>query len=139
MNQAFVSLRVLSDTMSPASLEAALSMCGDRTWAKGARRGATQLVEKENGWELVSSLSAEHTLEEHINSLMQRSDVLVIPLKRIGSAVGVQVSCAVYGEVCPPINLPSTTVERLAALGSSLDIDVYVLSDNDDNSTTSNV
>ena len=67
----YVSLRIIDETCPPEEITRAVGISPSSTWYKGDSRNKTQLKEKDNGWELKSTLPEESLLAEHVKYLLE--------------------------------------------------------------------
>ena len=98
----------------------------DHAWVKGDVRKGTKLAEVENGWELKSSTSGEAQLQQQMTRLLDKIAPVASTLKQLPGSCIVQISCVVYAETPPPLNFPADLISRMAEVGASLDIDLYI-------------
>lgn len=126
MSKIYVSLRVMSGTISPTEITAYLGIEPDHVWAKGDVRKGTKLSEVENGWELKSSTNSEAQLQQQVTRLLDKIMPAANTLKELSGSWIVQISCVVYGEIPPPLNFSAEIISRMAAVNAALDIDLYI-------------
>jgi hypothetical protein len=104
-------------------------MHGDQHWRIGDTRWKSIIVEKNNGWVLNSGLPESSSLEDHINALLERVASGSDRIRSLSEVAEVELSCVVYGEHMPALNFAPRVVHRIAQLGASLDIDLYISDD----------
>lgn len=126
MSKIYVSLRVMSGTISPTEITAYLGIEPDHVWSKGDVRKGTKLSEVENGWELKSSTNSEAQLQQQVTRLLDKIMPAANTLKELSGTWIVQISCVVYAETPPPLNFSAELISRMAAVNAALDIDLYI-------------
>ncbi|WP_437575487.1 DUF4279 domain-containing protein [Sorangium sp. So ce887] len=129
MKKTCVSLRLMSDQMSPEQIGEELGAPADNSWHKGARRKETGLIEKENGYEFQALLDTDAPLEEQIDILLRRLDPIIEKIRAL-RCDHVQLTCAVYASEVPSIWFPPSVIERLGRMGASIDVDLYIAEGN---------
>src|SRR5262249_33144452 len=99
-----------------------------RTWIAGERVGPTIRKYESNGWALESQLLTEMNPEAHLQELFRRiPDQIVHQLRLVTSEWKIQFSLVLeMQDETPPFNLRVDTLQRIASLGASLDVDMYL-------------
>ena len=112
----------------PPSITALVGFQPSETWLAGDRvlPQATN-VHHENGWVLRSPVDPfETTLEQALDALFAE---IANPaaFRSLPSDAEVEVACAIYvqSEEWPYLGLSSKLISRIAAVGASLDLDIY--------------
>lgn len=100
-----------------------------RTWKKGQQIARSALASVENGWELASDSNDPLSVEAHLLDLLDRlPPKSVARLRKACPGCEVQLSITIEVESeTPAVNFTPESLRRLAAIGASLDIDLYVL------------
>jgi hypothetical protein len=113
---------------SADEISKAIAVQPTRAWAAGDRIGPTKRTHDSNGWELESSLVDEWDPEKHLKALLDRLPAdLPQRLRRASPQWCVQFSLVLeLHDQTPPFNLAVDTVQRIAELGASVDVDLYV-------------
>lgn len=124
-------LLILGFDCAPAAISEVLGVAPTRTWSTGDRviPQATKL-HSENGWVLRSPSDPEHTTPEESIRALLASLPNHSAIEQIRSRGDVQVTCTIYTyKHRPSLFLPPDLMAQLAALGASLDVDIYDLSE----------
>lgn len=113
---------------SPEEITRVLGVQPSRSWITGQRVGPTLQTYKSNGWALESTLAGKANPEAHLLELFGRiPSQLIQQLRRIAPACNIQFSLVLeMQDETPPLNLSVDTVQRIASLGASIDVDMYV-------------
>jgi hypothetical protein len=125
MQRMQVSLRLTSGLMSPEQMSEELGIVADRIWRKGERRGATNIVEKENGCEFRAATATGESLEEQADILLRRLNPIADKVRAM-RCDDVQLTCAMYASEVPALHFSAATIQALSRLGASIDVDLYV-------------
>jgi hypothetical protein len=90
-------------------------------------------------WAFQSPLPLHDHVDHHLEALLQLLESSSSRIRDCASRYSTQVSCAIYyKDFTPGINLSAATLQRIAALGVSLDFDLYFLSDDIDPNQSGN-
>ena len=127
MQETVVRLFVLSTDQGPDEITATIGLSCDRCWRIGDERPHTIIREDKNGWVLSSGLPKTAKLEDHIDALLSMLDSRSRAVKSLTSTSEVILSCAVYANTPPALYFDASVINRLAHLGASLDIDMYII------------
>lgn len=127
MTEVHVRLRVTSSSLSPKSIAARIGLEGDECWAVGGFYPRTRMVAKENGWQIETGRVDSDDVEVVLLSLLKRLDGLEGAVARLADTANVCVGVAVYSPEMPALFVGAGVVCRCAALGASLDFDVYLM------------
>jgi hypothetical protein len=68
-------------------------------------------------------------LEEQLVAIIARAKPHAGRLRALCGTIEVEVSCVVYSETRPVLNLPPSVVGAIADMGASIDFDVYFTGD----------
>ena len=122
-----VRLKVLSKLKNAAELSQLIGFECDTSWIMGEPRvkGATIKHDK-NGWILNSGCPDSTPLEEQLIALLNRLQPAATELRQIAQAHEVELSCVLYSDIRPELNFSSEIIQRAAAVGASLDVDLYL-------------
>jgi hypothetical protein len=66
-------------------------------------------------------------LGDHINVLLALLESRAEAIKAMSATCIVEISCVIYANAAPALNFDKSVVDKLARLGASLDIDLYIL------------
>lgn len=124
--ETIVRLKILSTNRRPEMVTEFLGLQCDKCWHCGDTRTHTTIIEKNNGWLLHSGLPKTAPLEEHIEAILAILAPFKEKIRSLSSADTVELSCVVYAARPPSLNFEQSTIARLAELGASLDIDLYI-------------
>lgn len=127
--KAYAELVILSTTLTPDVLDTVLGLKSDKRWTTGQLRANSTISEKQNGWVIQSCLDRTAPLEEHINHLLDTLRPASSKIKGLSGQACVQFSCVVHAPDVPPLHFDSGVITALSELGASLDIDLYLLSE----------
>jgi hypothetical protein len=123
-----LSLIIVDEDMNPKYVTFYTGISPSRVWNKGDLRPKTQLLEKDNGWELKSPLPVESPLVDHVNGLLSIIEPAKRKFREITESHYSLLSCAVYfGEERPEIYFDKNLLKKLSDLNLGLDIDLYCL------------
>jgi len=125
--EVFVKLKISFEYDDVGQIEKLTHVKFDRIWKKGDVRPNTKMIEKSAGCSLNSGESIEASLDQHLDSLLLRlcDDASII--KNLSKKNSIEVLCAIYSDSVPAFYFNHSTIEKIAALGASLDIDFYQL------------
>lgn len=124
--KSYVALRIMDELLVPEDITKQTGLTASRVWYKGETRPKSSIIEKENGWELKSSLVEHRTLSDHLEHLLSVVAPVSSELYCFTSQYYSLVTCAVYfDEEAPEIYFSNEMVKRLANLNLYLDIDLY--------------
>ena len=123
----FVKLKILLENDDAGQVEKLIHLKFDRIWRRGDVRQNTKIIEKSAGCSLNSGESVDASLDQHLNSLLLRLHDDISTIKNLSRSNTVEVSCAIYSDSVPAFYFDNSTIDRIAELGASLDIDFYLL------------
>jgi hypothetical protein len=127
--ETIVRLRIASDRLSPEDISLRVGLEPSRCWRPGDLRPQTIIRERETGWLVTSGLPESAELTEHVGALLARLRGRESALRELSATERVEVSCVIYSETEPTINLGPELIRGIANLGAGLDFDLYVLKD----------
>lgn len=123
-------LLLTSPCFNPPEVTARLGISPDRTWIKGDSVQGTGAKRPHCGWCLSTAADAGPDLELHVKALLAR----LLPVKhkflQLRQQLGMvsELSCVVYvGDETPSVSFDAQTLEDLATLKVSLDIDLILI------------
>jgi hypothetical protein len=123
-----VSFRLVGFSTSPNEVTKALGVSPTTTWVAGDAIQPGTRRRSENGWMLQSGDDHALDLEASILSLLNR---LPSSSSGIFKAVGpchVEITCGISArDQTPAINLKPATLQRIADLGATLDVDIVLI------------
>jgi len=126
MEETIVRLKLRSRIYSPEKLVELSGLNCQRSWRIGERRGKSGIVEEDNGCVVESGLPKSATLDEHMAALLAVLAPCTAQLRSLSEHTDIELSCVVYGKTVPALNFSRKTIDQIAGLGASLDIDLYV-------------
>lgn len=128
--ETFARLRISSCKLTPQEISERLNIQPSQTTLLGEFRGKSKLVEKDNVWELSSTLHPEQEIELHIQNILNAVNPVSETISRLveNKQAKVELLCAIYSEVIPSLYLNSKTVLGIAKLKANLDFDVMLVS-----------
>jgi hypothetical protein len=120
MNQAEARLRITDFGDDAEAITTAIGIRPTHSWVKKVHGKV------HSQWELDSSLDSAADLDSHLNALLDQFDAHTREVTALCSKYQCTLHCAVYSELDNPgIALPPELVQRVAALGFALNLDVY--------------
>jgi hypothetical protein len=125
-SKTIVRLKITSATHDPDYISGVLGVPCERGWRIGENRPKTTIKEKMNGWILNSGLENTAPLEDQIKSLLKRVEPLRARMRQHLVGDLTELSCVIYADSPPALNFDVDVIANIAALGASLDIDLYV-------------
>jgi len=128
----FVRLRILSIFKTPEELTRSIGLECERSWHIGDKRGKTQIKEPSNGWMITSGMGEAASLEEHVKALADRIAPVATQIAALEKDASIEVSCAIYAEHPPALSFSASCIQQLANIGAGLDIDLYIIGDDND-------
>lgn len=129
-----VRLLVTSASLSPEAMTVAIGGPPTKSWCKGdpVSRGATKRF-AHNGWLVIYTESGATASAEAVVSKLLRS----IDLARLQSLTlshgDVEIELSIIVEIsssAPSVGLSADQVRQLAAIGASIDVDIYPMAEN---------
>jgi hypothetical protein len=127
MQETIVRLKVLSLERTPDQITATIGLPYDSCWRIGDIRSHTIIKEEDNGWVLSSGLPRSAGLEEHVDMLLSLLDSRADLVRSLSTTSSIEFSCVIYADTPPAINFDESVITKLASLGASLDIDLYIV------------
>jgi hypothetical protein len=125
----FVQLTVLSASQTPGVLQESIGLAADIAWTKGEPREHGG-VHGQHGLRYGSGLGPQATLNEHLARLIERLSSSAGEIRALVGCGDVMISCALYREASNiGVFVDADLLERISALGASLDLDIYSLTD----------
>ena len=126
-----VRLKIVSSNLTPKEISAAIGLRCNKSWRPGDRRGRTIIRETTNGWILNSGLTEASSLEEQISHLLNRLEPSAEKLRALSEQESVELSCVIYASASPALNFSKSTIDQISRIGASLDIDLYLIPDDE--------
>jgi hypothetical protein len=129
-----VHLTVLSDSIPPDELSAAIGLPAEESWAKGEPRKGARHLQKFNGVEYASTLGRDQAdPDQHVEQLVQRLAPYATNLAKVSDdqrvhSMRLWLYIQTSGEN-PGFELSHTTLEALGRMGASLAFDLYFIDD----------
>lgn len=124
-----VSFNITDFSCSADEITACLGVNCSESWRKGDVIQGSTCDRRFNGWMLRSPLT-EPDLERHVGWLLERLPGDLEKLRNVTDDWESELACAVYArDETPALNIPNNQIQRLAKLGTGIDIDLYVLSE----------
>lgn len=127
--KAYVRISIRSKLLEEREISERVGLQPTRSWATGSRRGASSIIEQDNGWQLDSTLPPTSPLEEHSALLMQMTKTVAHKIADISDSgfAEVEVLCAIYAQAVPSLYVEKDIVSQVANLHASLDFDVVLV------------
>ena len=127
--QTIVRLKITSVHLIPDAITGFVGLPCDRSWNIGEKRPKTTIVEQKNGWILNSCMPKSAMLETQLDELLNRLRPYQTRLKSLSETECVELSCVIYANSPPALNFGDAVIVELGQLGASLDIDLYLIPD----------
>jgi hypothetical protein len=123
----YTKLGIYSMILKPDEIDSLLGLSCDKSYIKDEHRGHSKIQEKENGWIIYSQISRELPLNLHIENLLKRISSFSDKVREIAGyqETEVEFSCIIHAKEEPPLFFTKEQVSILAAIGASIDIDIY--------------
>jgi len=107
-----------------------ITLAPTRTWRAGDIIGKSKLKRKQDGWAFGlpqrEAIELDALLRELLDAVEPHKDRIAQAVSRF--SLEIEVACAIYiRDETPVCNLAAETIQRLAALGGDLDLDLIVL------------
>jgi hypothetical protein len=97
---------------------------------KGERINQSSLLRKRSIWAIDSGLPEHAEVGEHLAALLTQLEAHVAGVRSLASSSDVGIQCAAYWHTSQPgFHLSRELLSRVAALGVSLDFDMYCIGD----------
>lgn len=125
-----VRLTIKNFPMSPDELSQRLGLQPTTAWMKGQpKKLAKGSLYSFNNWELDSGLNNSESLENHLKALMGKIIPLQMNFTKVCPLYETTISCVIYSyeKDRPSIFFDKETVDLVAQLKASIDIDLYVM------------
>jgi hypothetical protein len=124
-----IRLQIVSEIITSQQIDVEVGLVCDRSWKIGDQRGETIIVEKNNGWEIISGLSSKEPVEQHIYSLLKRIAPYADRINQLPDECYVELACAIYFDydTIPTLHLDKDIIHQLEKLNANLDIDLYLI------------
>jgi hypothetical protein len=113
-----------------ATITQALGLVPSETWRKGDP-ATPKGIRTHTRWSLRSPVSPSHTFQQQIRALLPLLEDHAEGVRDIARRYAAGIRCYAYyhEEYNPEVHLPADLVQRIAALGLSVDFDLYFLPD----------
>ncbi|QVL33188.1 DUF4279 domain-containing protein [Telmatocola sphagniphila] len=124
-----IALKLTGLGFVPETISDLIQLQPTKTWRQGDAVERTQLIRKQDAWILALPQMRSNDLDSAICQLLAvigpRQEELILAAQEFG--LNVEVSMAVYiDEGTPSCLLEAGTIDQLASLGASLDIDLIL-------------
>ncbi len=122
-----VRLIVTSKELSPSEIKLITGALGGRCWAAGDKRNKSNIIERDNGVVINSEINGAMDINLHIEDIRRLVSGKEPQLRAFSEIPNceVQLSCVMYTDTAPPLSFEKDVMEWMAAIGASLDIDLY--------------
>jgi len=126
-NETIVRLRILTNLHQPGEVSKLIGISCDASWKKGEPRtkGAT-IKHVKNAWILNSGCPASTPLDDQLIALLDRLKPALTEIRNLGPENEIELSCVLYSDTTPALNFSPAIIQAVAAMGASLDIDLYL-------------
>jgi hypothetical protein len=115
------------DGSSEESLIRCLGVQPGKTWKKGDSVQGTVLNRKTDGFAINSTLPADSSVSDHIKNILDRVHPHRDCIARTGKIESIKLAVVmeIYGSDRPPMQCDTKSIQMLADIGASLDVDIY--------------
>jgi hypothetical protein len=130
MDEIHVFLSILEfDPAPPAEVTALLGLQPTAAWVKGDLVPGHPHADRPcSAWRIQSPLPRTATFEDQLHALLDILETRADQVRAASKRYGAQLTCAAYFDsVNPGFGLAADDVARIAALGLSMDFDLYCL------------
>jgi hypothetical protein len=125
--ETIVRLKIISDTLTPDKISSQTGLQCDRSWRIGDLRHRTAIRERNSGWILGSGLPKADCIDDHLDAIWSILGPVKDKIRQLSETETVELSVVIYSSSSPELYFESSRINRLAQLGASLDIDLYVI------------
>ena len=116
----------------PDEITAAMGLLPEEIWREGDPIGRTIRLREESGWKLSSGMDKSTDLNEQIEALLNRLELVAPILSELGQTCYMEIACVLRAyDFVPAMHLERSTVQRIARIGAEIDIDFYCLLENE--------
>jgi len=122
-----VRLRITSQTMTAAEVEAKLGLKPDESWKIGDRTGTFGAILKDHGYQVDSTAMMTTKLDDHFRSLLKRIAPVAQKIGEISGQAKVEIVCSVISKHIPPVSFQKDDLRWLAAMGAQLEVELSQL------------
>jgi hypothetical protein len=121
------------DWPDPSALTSVIGREPDEFLAKGSIVGRATVARKRSIWRITSGLADTDSIERHLEALLETLERYDTGVRRAAAEHDAGINCAAYWRTSQPgFHLSELIVARVAALGLSLDFDMYCLGDDEE-------
>jgi len=132
-NKAYIRIHDFECSIDEISNE--LKLNPSRSWIKGEKvpNRKSDIRRKQSTWEYQSTIDPTEPIEKHIDSLLDTFESKKDVFKKFSKKYYTELTLAIYEyKSCNPgFLLENKMLERISKLGLTLDVDIYVLLDQD--------
>lgn len=125
--QIYVRLKIISDTLLPQEIEKTVGIQSDESWKSGDLKPRTKIISKENVCIYSSGLTVSEDLDLHVANLLKRLVSVTDNIKILSQDNTVELSIVIYSSERPALCFDKEIIDTLSKFGASLDIDLYIL------------
>ena len=133
-NSSYTEVDISSLTLTPDEMNSILGMKYDHYHIKGNSRSKTTIKATYHRWIIYSRISRELPIEAHVEDLLARIIPIRDTIKKISkhSDVNVSFGCVIHTKDRMEFIFTNEQISIINDLGASIDIDLYLLPDEDD-------
>ena len=128
--QTAVRFNIFSATLTAQEIQARTGLVPDEFWKIGDARGAFGAVEKMHGFVLQSKVRIQESLDLHIQTMLKRIAPHAQKIGALANVAKIELSCQIHRKLAPALKFERDDLRWLGVMGARLDIDVYILADN---------
>jgi hypothetical protein len=132
----FVAFRLMNFDCTPEEITSKIGIVPAESWRAGelvTKKGS--MKHESNGWEVDSHAPRFEDLETHVKSVLEQLKPSWSSLVEISAQCYTEISCTIYiysEAQVPAIHFDKDIVQQLAELNADIDIDLYILTDEED-------
>jgi Domain of unknown function (DUF4279) len=133
-DKSHVFLKVLDFGDDPSLVTSRIGLAPTSAWRLGDPMPPHPTATRNHSrWSFQSPLPLETHVEKHLETLLSLLEPQATSIRECAAEFSVELCCAIYYEdFTPGIHLSSEIVQRIAALGIPLDLDLYFLGEDSD-------
>jgi Domain of unknown function (DUF4279) len=129
-DKSHVFLKILDFGDDPSIVTSRIGLSPTSAWRRGDPMPDTTATRNHSRWSFQSPLPLDTHVEKHLAALLPLLEAHAASIRECAAEFSVEICCAIYYEdFTPGIHLWPEVLQRIAALGIPLDLDLYFLGD----------
>ena len=120
-------LVIWGEQCDPEEITRVTGITPTKTWRAGdVRYAKTGRLHTDCGWRLDAPSDIPPAIDAHLDALLDLVAGALVQLKALSSSCEIQINVVVHcREGAPEMNIRPDHIQRLAAIGAGIDIDLY--------------